>query len=350
MDGDEPARLDVDALRRVLEQQRQRAAERHEDLLLVRVDVPAAARVRRDTATCARATGQLRGVGDRRLAARRLARAWRLALLPLQVGGVDDVEGHRPRRYPPRAMARPTYPRAGEPRPAALPPAERTVGQLVAESIRIYGEHFAALPRSASRRPCSRSSSAHVSQALVLVLAPTLDGALLSASFVGACVLVLERRPSDRAARASPGSSAGSSSSPVPFLVLAFILPGARVARRASGSSCRCSWSRSSAPRAAFARAWRLARADYVHALGSLATLAIVVLLTQGVLAFILRGAGGAGARRPPFVLANVVISPLLFIGAALLYVDQAARGSSRFPPCRSTSCSRGSRSRAWRR
>ena len=29
-----------------------------------------------------------------------------------------------------------------EPRPAALPPAERTIGQLVAESIRFYGEHF----------------------------------------------------------------------------------------------------------------------------------------------------------------------------------------------------------------
>jgi len=72
-------------------------------------------------------------------------------------------------------------------------------------------------------------------------------------------------------------------------------------------------------------RAWRLARADYVHALGSLATLAIVVFLTQAVLAFILRGAGGA-AIDVAFILANVLISPLLFIGAALLYVDQAAR------------------------
>jgi hypothetical protein len=77
--------------------------------------------------------------------------------------------------------------------------------------------------------------------------------------------------------------------------------------------------------RRAFARAWELARAGYVHALGSLATLAIVVFLTQTVLAFILRGAGGT-AVSTAFVLANVVISPLLFVGAALLYVDQAAR------------------------
>ena len=46
VDGDEPAGLDVDALRRVVEQQRQRAAQRDEDLFLIRVDVAAAARVR----------------------------------------------------------------------------------------------------------------------------------------------------------------------------------------------------------------------------------------------------------------------------------------------------------------
>ena len=62
-----------------------------------------------------------------------------------------------------------------------------------------------------------------------------------------------------------------------------------------------------------------------LHALGSLATLAIVGLLTQGMLAFLLRGSGGT-ALSTAFFLANVVISPLLFIGSALLYVDQAAR------------------------
>jgi len=79
------------------------------------------------------------------------------------------------------------------------------------------------------------------------------------------------------------------------------------------------------APRAALARAWTLARADYVHAFGSLLTLGVVVFLTQAVLAFVLRGFGGA-AVSTAFVLASVVISPLLFVGAALLYVDQSAR------------------------
>jgi hypothetical protein len=62
-----------------------------------------------------------------------------------------------------------------------------------------------------------------------------------------------------------------------------------------------------------------------VHVLGSLATLAIVVFLTQAVLAFLLRGVGGA-AVWVAYVLANMVVSPLLFLGAALLYVDQSAR------------------------
>jgi hypothetical protein len=110
----------------------------------------------------------------------------------------------------------------------------------------------------------------------------------------------------------------------VPFLVLAFVLPG--LAWLAGvGLVVPVLVVEETPVRSAFVRAWELARASYAHALGSLATLAIVVFLTQTVLAFILRGAGGT-AVSTAFVLANVVISPLLFVGAALLYVDQAAR------------------------
>ena len=111
---------------------------------------------------------------------------------------------------------------------------------------------------------------------------------------------------------------------PVPFLVLAFVLPGLAWLA-AVGLVVPVLVVEETSPRRAFARAWQLARAGYVHVLGSLATLAIVVFLTQSVLAFILRGAGGT-AVSTAFVLANVVISPLLFVGAALLYVDQSAR------------------------
>ena len=55
------------------------------------------------------------------------------------------------------------------------------------------------------------------------------------------------------------------------------------------------------------------------------AVLAVVVLLSQSVLVFILRGFGDAGISTALF-LASVVLSPLLFVGTALLYVDQSAR------------------------
>ena len=220
-------------------------------------------------------------------------------------------------------MARLSYPQAGEPRPAALPPAERTVGQLVAESIRIYGEHFRVALLLGLSPAVLAVIAANVSRPVAFALAPTLSAVLVSASYVGACVLVLERRPSNQ--RLALAWIVGwLVFVPVPFLAVAFVLP-ALAWLAALGLVVPVLVVEDLLPRAAFRRAWQLARADYIHALGSLATLAIVVFLTQTVLAFILRGAGGV-AVSTAFFLANVVISPLLFIGSALLYVDQSAR------------------------
>jgi hypothetical protein len=210
-----------------------------------------------------------------------------------------------------------------EPRPAALPPAERTIGQLVAESIRFYGEHFWPCLLLGLAPAALAVVSANVSRSIAIVLSPTLFGALLSATFVGASVLVLERLPAQR--RLVETWLVGwLVFAPVPFLVLAFVLPG--VAWLAGLGLVVPVLVVEGVPlRAGLTRAWQLARADYVHAFGSLATLAIVVFLTQAVLAFVLRGFGGA-AVSSAFFLASIVVSPLLFIGAALLYVDQAAR------------------------
>ena len=95
-------------------------------------------------------------------------------------------------------MARLSYPSAGEPRPAALPPESRTVGQLVAESIRIYGEHFVRCLAIGIPAAVLTVAGTHVSRRLSLVLTPTLYGALLSASYVYASTIVLDRRPSRR--------------------------------------------------------------------------------------------------------------------------------------------------------
>jgi hypothetical protein len=210
-----------------------------------------------------------------------------------------------------------------EPRPAALPPAERTIGQLVAETIRFYGEHFWACLALGLAPAVLAVISANVSRRTTVVLSPTLFGALLSGSFVGASVLVLERRPA-RPRLIETWLVGWLVFAPVPFLVLAFVLPGLAWLA-AVGLVVPVLVAEEVSVRSAFPRAWRLARADYMHAFGSLATLAIVVFLTQAVLAFILRGFGGA-AVSTAFFLASVVVSPLLFVGAALLYVDQAAR------------------------
>ena len=208
-------------------------------------------------------------------------------------------------------------------RPAALPPAERTVGQLVAESIRFYGDNFRRCLWIGIAPAALAVLTPHVSRTVAVVLAPTVYGALLSASFVYASTLVLGVRP-ERPRVVAAWLAGWVVFAPVPFLVLAFILP-ALAWLAALGLVVPVILAEPVAPRRAFGRAWALARADYVHALGTLATLAIVVFLTQTVLVFLLRGAGGAALDTALF-LANAVISPLLFLGAALLYLDQAAR------------------------
>jgi uncharacterized membrane protein YhdT len=208
-------------------------------------------------------------------------------------------------------------------RPVALPPAERTIGQLVAESIRFYGDHFWTSMRLGLAPAALAVVGAHVSRRTALVLSPTLFGALLSATYVYAGVLVLGSHPS-RQRLAVAWLAGWLVFVPVPFLVLAFILPGL-VWLAAFALLVPVLVVESVPLRRAGSRAWQLARADLVHEVGSLLTLAIVVLLTQAVLAFILRGFGDAAVWAAYF-LASTVVSPLLFIGAALLYVDQSAR------------------------
>lgn len=215
-------------------------------------------------------------------------------------------------------------PRGVGDRPAALPPADRTVGQLVGESIRFYGEHFWHCLALGLAPAALAVVGANVSRNVTIVLSPTLFGALLSAAYVGACVLVLENRPDDR--RLVAAWVAGwLVFAPVPFLVLGFLIPG--VAWLAAFGLVVPALIVEALPLrvSAFRRAWQLARADYMHAFGAVATLAVVVFLTQAVLAFTLRNFGGAGVS-VAFFLAIVVVSPLLFLGTALLYVDQAAR------------------------
>jgi len=208
-------------------------------------------------------------------------------------------------------------------RPVALPPAERTVGQLLGESIRFYGDNFwpclvLGLPAAAVAVIFK-----NVSREAELVLAPTASAALISATFVRASVLVLEASPPPR--RLLKAWLIGwAVFAPVPFLVIAFVVPGL-LWLTAFGLVVPVLVAELVPALGAIVRAWRLARADFGHAFGALFTLGVVVLLSQSVLVFVLRGFGDAAGSVALF-LASVVLSPLLFVGTALLYVDQAAR------------------------
>jgi hypothetical protein len=209
-------------------------------------------------------------------------------------------------------------------RPVALPPAERTVGQLVGETVRFYEDHFwGAIAVGVPPAVLAATTAHHVSRGLALVLAPTVFAAVLSASFVGAAVVVFGRRPPN-ARLVAAWLTGWVVIAPVPFLVIAFVLPG--IAWLAAlGLVVPVLVVEDLGPRAALGRAWQLARADFVHAFGALLTLGILIFLTQAVLAFVLRGFGGVGISIA-FFLASVVVSPLLFVGMSLLYGDQEAR------------------------
>jgi hypothetical protein len=210
-----------------------------------------------------------------------------------------------------------------EPRPAALPPAERTIGQLVAESIRFYGEHFWNALALGLAPAAAAAVGANVSLRTGLVLSPTLFGSLLSATYVYASVLVLGKEPG-RSRLVTAWLAGWLVFAPVPFLVRAYLLPGL-IWLAALALLVPVIVVETLPLRASLVRAWRLARGDVVHQVGSLFTLAIVVILTEGMLAFVLRGFGDA-THWVAYFLASVIVSPLLFIGAALLYVDQSAR------------------------
>lgn len=209
-----------------------------------------------------------------------------------------------------------------EPLPPPLPPETRTVGQVVAESIKLYQANlWRTLALGLSVTVINQVSAGHRTAFQVLVLAA--GAPLMAASFAGAAMIVSRVRPpaADLARAIVVGAVVFV---PAAFLTLLYVLPAvawlalvglvvpAIVVERLGAA-------------AALRRAVQLARADYLHALGSLATLAILFGLVKLMLALLLRDLGDSG-ERVALGLADLVVSPLLFLGGALLYLDQVAR------------------------
>jgi hypothetical protein len=210
--------------------------------------------------------------------------------------------------------------------PPPLPPETRTVGQLVAETLKIYGDNlWPSLALGISVTVINQVSVGHQTLFQVLVLAA--GAPLMAASYAGASVIVGGvRPPREDVVRAIVVGSIVFV--PAAFLTLLFVLPA--VAWLALvGVVVPVMVLEHLGTQAALRRAIQLARADFVHALGSLATLAILFGLVKLTLVLLLRDLGDAG-ERAALGLGDLVMSPLLFLGGALLYIDQAARVRSR--------------------
>jgi len=208
------------------------------------------------------------------------------------------------------------------PLPPPLPPGERTVGQLVAESIRLYGQHFwRILPLGFSVAVLFQFLAGQPGWVWVLLL--WAGSPFLTLSYIGAAAVAAGTRVTFRSGFVALAAGV-LAFLPAAVLIRIYILPGLAWLGLV-GLVVPVAVIERPGVRAGFARAMQLGRADYVHAVGSLATLTLVFALTAGVLGLLLHGQGGAAARTAAF-LADLVISPLLFVGASLLYFDQAAR------------------------
>jgi hypothetical protein len=202
--------------------------------------------------------------------------------------------------------------------PPPLPPSERTVGQLVAETIRAYGKDFwRALPLGLALACTNQVAGSFGIQGQAAVFAAALP--LFVAAYAWACRIVLDARPSAAAVLV-----AALVWLPFPALRAFYLLPGLAWLAFV-GLAVPAAMVERLAPREALVRGRRLGTADYVHALGSLAALVIVVGVSQTTLEALLHTQGDNGKRVALF-LSDLVVSPLLFLGGALLYVDQAAR------------------------
>jgi hypothetical protein len=207
--------------------------------------------------------------------------------------------------------------------PPPLPPELRTVGQLVAESIRGYGNRFwFCLPLGVPLAVADQLIVHHhkaAEQALVFwALTP-----LFVAAYVWACRIVLDARPTRTAVAVALLVWL-----PFPALRASFILPG--LAWFAFiGLAVPVAMVEGSRFRESLVRGRRLALADYAHALGSLCALVIVVGVAEVALEHLLRSQSDTGLRAA-LALSDVVLSPLLYVGSALLYLDQTARLISR--------------------
>lgn len=207
-----------------------------------------------------------------------------------------------------------------------LTAAERTVGQLVAESLRLYGRNFLrALPLGvivAAVNQLTIGVDRFVVGGLLVLTAP-----VFSAAYAYACRLESDTpggRRSWLVAIAAGSLVFVPAALLFPWFALAAVLWLALV-----GLAVPAAIREGSSFTGSLRRGLELGRADYIHAAGSLATLVILFFLTRIGLALLLESQADNTVRTAIF-LSDAVLAPLLFLGGAILYEDQKARLDSR--------------------
>ena len=223
------------------------------------------------------------------------------------------------------------------PLPPPLPPAQRTVGQLVAESIKLYGAHFVrALPLGVGRRgdqpadrrrdrvvvgadsarwrrPCFSAAYAYASP--LEAEQPARSPFLGRSRSPWARWCSSPRRCSSRGSRSPPSSGSRSW--------------GSRCRRRcakARRSRRRCGEASHSARATTSMRPGRSRRSS---SSSSSSRIGLALLLESQA----------ENTVRTAIFLSDAVLAPLLFLGGAILYVDQDARFRSRGRPTRGVRC-----------
>jgi hypothetical protein len=210
--------------------------------------------------------------------------------------------------------------------PPPLPPAERTVGQVVAEAVRLYGRHFMrALPLGllvATVNQVTLDASRVAVGAVLVIAAP-----LFSIAFAYASRLEIEQEVAARSWLVAVAAGT------VIFVPAALLFPWFALAAvlwlALVGLAVPAAIREGISFAGSLRRGLELGKVDYVHAAGSLATLVILFFVMRFGLALLLESQADNTVRTAIF-LADTVLAPLLFLGGAILYVDQDARLRSR--------------------
>jgi hypothetical protein len=216
--------------------------------------------------------------------------------------------------------------RVERPLPAPLPPAQRTVGQLIAESIKLYGRHFMrALPLGvivAAINQLTVGADRLVVGGILLLAAP-----VFSAGYAYACQLEAGRQVARRSWVTAIVVGT------LIFVPAALLFPWFALAAvlwlALAGLAVPAAMYEGTPFMDSLRRGFTLGRVDYVHAAGALATLVILFFLMRIGLALLLESQADNTVRTAIF-LSDAVLAPLLFLGGAILYVDQEARLRSR--------------------